>query len=93
MLKSYVQRLEDSDKDTGVLRDQIKVELIGKSGDTTSYEISDDEERDAKDFDEISEKQTTLHDYQLARDREMRDKGTKEVCIYRYDCICINSSS
>ncbi|KAH9646639.1 hypothetical protein KPL70_024932 [Citrus sinensis] len=73
MLKSYVQKLENSDKDTGVLRDQIKVELTGKSGDTTSYEASEDEERDAEDSDGISEKQTTLHDYQLARDRERRE--------------------
>ena len=72
MLKSYVQKLENSDKDTGVLRDQIKVELTGKSGDTTSYEASEDEERDAEVSDEVSENQTTLHDYQLARDREMR---------------------
>ena len=63
MLKSYVQRLENSDKDIGVLRDQIKVELTGKSGDTNSYETSEDEERDTEDSDEISEKQTTLHDY------------------------------
>ena len=29
MLKSYMQKLENSDKNTGVLRDQIKVELTG----------------------------------------------------------------
>ena len=45
------------------MRDQIKVELTRKSRDTTSYETSEDEERDAEDYDEISEKQTTLHDY------------------------------
>ncbi|KAH9678917.1 hypothetical protein KPL71_025907 [Citrus sinensis] len=73
MLKNHVQRLENSDKGTGVLRDQIKVELTGKSGDTTSYEASDDEERDVEDSDGTSENQTTLHDYQLARDRERRE--------------------
>ncbi|KAL9460198.1 hypothetical protein AB3S75_003409 [Citrus x aurantiifolia] len=72
MLKSYVQRLENSEKDTSVLRDQIKVELTEKSGDTISYKTSEDEKRDAEDSDGISEKQTTLHDYQLARDRERR---------------------
>ncbi|KAH9762600.1 Integrase catalytic domain-containing protein [Citrus sinensis] len=51
----------------------IKVELTRKTGDATSYETSEDEERDAEDFDEVSEKQTTLHDYQLARDRERRE--------------------
>ena len=72
MLKSYVRRLENSNKDTSVLRDQIKVEITGKTGDTTSYETSEDEERDAGDSNEILDKQTTLHDYQLARDKEMR---------------------
>ena len=73
MLKSHVQSLENSDQDIDVLRDQIKVELTGKSGDTTSYEASEDGERDAEVSDEVSENQTTLHDYQLARDREGRE--------------------
>ncbi|KAH9657437.1 hypothetical protein KPL70_023077 [Citrus sinensis] len=55
MLKSYTKKLEDSNKDTGSLEDQIKVELTGKAEDTTSYEMSEDEERDAGDSDEASE--------------------------------------
>ncbi|KAH9744680.1 hypothetical protein KPL70_003806 [Citrus sinensis] len=72
MLKSYTQKLEDSNKDTGSLKDQINVELTGKSGDTTSYETSKDEKRDVDNSDENSESQTRLHDYQSAKDREMR---------------------
>ncbi|KAH9649106.1 hypothetical protein KPL70_025861 [Citrus sinensis] len=72
MLKSYTEKLEDSNKDTNLLKDHIKVELTGKSGDTTSYETSEDEGRDVDNFDETSESQTTLQDYQLAKDNEMR---------------------
>ncbi|KAH9649112.1 hypothetical protein KPL70_025867 [Citrus sinensis] len=72
MLKSYTQKPKDSNKDTNLLKDQIKVELTRKSGDTTSYETSEDEGRDVDNSDETSESQTTLQDYQLARDKEMR---------------------
>ena len=48
------------------------MELTGKSGDTTSYETLKDERRDVDNSDENSESQTRLHDYQLAKDREMR---------------------
>ena len=72
MLNSYTQKLRDIYKDSGLPNNQIKVELTRKSGNTISDEVVEDWCREINYSNETSDSQTSLQDYQLARDREMR---------------------